>query len=95
MLEKSKATELEKSATLFSAMGEVYGKLSMWQEAADAYKEALRLRRRRNEWRMALGQAYANLGRVREAEQKDREVLALSPDDSNAWKSLEALGKRY
>jgi Flp pilus assembly protein TadD len=67
----------------------------MWQEAAEAYKEALRLRRRRNEWRMALGQAYANLGRVREAEQKYREVLALSPDDSNAWKSLEALGKRY
>jgi spermidine synthase len=95
LLEKSKATELEKSATLFSAMGEVYGKLGMWQEAADAYKEALRLRRRRNEWRMALGQAYANLGRVREAEQKYREVLALSPDDSNAWKSLEALGKRY
>jgi len=95
LLEKSKATELEKSATLFSAMGEVYGKLDMWQEAADAYKEALRLRRRRNEWRMALGQAYANLGRVREAEQKYREVLALSPDDSNAWKSLEALGKRY
>ena len=95
LLEKSKATELEKSATLFSAMGEVYGKLGMWQEAADAYKEALRLRRRRNEWRMALGQAYAKLGKVREAEQKYREVLALSPDDASAWKSLEALGKRY
>jgi Flp pilus assembly protein TadD len=76
-------------------MGEVYGKLGMWQEAADAYKEALRLRRRRNEWRMALGQAYAKLGKVREAEQKYREVLALSPDDASAWKSLEALGKRY
>jgi tetratricopeptide (TPR) repeat protein len=95
LLEKSKATELEKSATLYSAMGEVYAKLGMWQESADSYKEALRMRRRRNEWRMALGQAYANLGRVGEAEQKYREVLALSPDDSNAWKSLEALGKRY
>ena len=94
-LEKSKATELEKSATLYSAMGEVYAKLGMWPEAADAYQEALRLRRRRNEWRMALGQAYANLGRVREAEQKYREVLAFSPDDANAWKALEALGKRY
>jgi Tetratricopeptide repeat. len=44
---------------------------------------------------MALGQAYAKLGKVREAEQKYREVLALSPDDASAWKSLEALGKRY
>jgi predicted membrane-bound spermidine synthase/cytochrome c-type biogenesis protein CcmH/NrfG len=94
-LEKSKATELEKSATLYSAMGEVYAKLGMWQESADSYKEALRMRRRRNDWRMALGDAYANLGRVGEAEQKYREVLALSPDDSNAWKSLEGLGKRY
>jgi Flp pilus assembly protein TadD len=69
--------------------------LGMWQESADSYNEALRMRRRRNDWRMALGDAYANLGRVGEAEQKYREVLALSPDDSNAWKSLEGLGKRY
>jgi tetratricopeptide (TPR) repeat protein len=94
-LEKSKATELEKSATLYSAMGEVYAKLGMWRESADTYQEALRMRRRRNDWRMALGEAYAKLGRVKEAEQKYREVLALSPDDSDAWKSLEALGKRY
>ncbi|HUK40212.1 MAG TPA: tetratricopeptide repeat protein, partial [Candidatus Acidoferrales bacterium] len=95
LLEKSKASELEKSPTLYSAMGEVYARLGMWQESADAYKEALRMRRRRNDWRMALGQAYANLGKVREAELKYREVLAFSPDDSEAWKSLESLGKRY
>jgi Flp pilus assembly protein TadD len=67
----------------------------MWQEAADSYKEALRLRRRRNEWRLALGNAYAKLGKVRDAERKYREVLAFSPDDANAWKALEAIGKRY
>ncbi|HTN69737.1 MAG TPA: fused MFS/spermidine synthase, partial [Methylomirabilota bacterium] len=94
-LEKSKATELEKSATLYSEMGEVYTKLGMWQEAADSYQEALRLRRRRNDWRLALGQAYAQLGKLRDAEQKYREVLAFSPDDATAWKSLEAIGKRY
>jgi tetratricopeptide (TPR) repeat protein len=94
-LEKSKATELEKSATLYSEMGEVYTKLGMWQEAADSYQEALRLRRRRNEWRLALGQAYAKLGKLRDAERKYREVLAFSPDDATAWKSLEAIGKRY
>jgi tetratricopeptide (TPR) repeat protein len=95
LLEKSKATELEKSATLYSAMGEVYEKLDMWPEAADSYREALRMRRRRNDWRMALGQAYAKLGRVGEAKQKYCEVLALSPDDSSAWQSLESIGKRY
>ena len=94
-LEKSKATELEKSATLYSEMGFVYTKLSMWQNAADAYKEALRLRRRRNDWRLALGRAYANLGKIKDAEQKYREVLAFSPDDAEAWRSLEVIGKRY
>jgi tetratricopeptide (TPR) repeat protein len=95
LLEQSKATELEKSATLYSELGEVYTKLGMWQPAADSYKEALRLRRRRNDWRLALGQAYAKLGRTREAEQKYREVLAFSPDDAEAWRQLEAIGKRY
>jgi tetratricopeptide (TPR) repeat protein len=93
--EKSKASELEKSATLYSEMGETYTNLGMWQEAADSYQEALRLRRRRNDWRLALGKAYANLGRKREAEQKFREVLAFSPDDAQAWRALEDIGKRY
>jgi tetratricopeptide (TPR) repeat protein len=94
-LEQSKATELEKSATLYSALGEVYASLAMWKESADSYQEALRLRRRRNDWRLALGNAYAKLGRRREAEQKYREVLAFSPDDAEAWRSLEEIGRRY
>lgn len=53
------------------------------------------LRRRQNDWRFALGQAYAQLGRISEAERKYREVLALSPDDAEAAKALEAIGKRY
>jgi uncharacterized protein HemY len=94
-LEKSKATELETSATLHSALGTVYTKLEMWEKAADAYQEALRMRRRQNEWRFALGHAYARLGKLREAERKYREVLAFSPDDAEAWKALEAIGRRY
>ena len=65
------------------------------QKAADAYKEALRMRRRQNDWRRSLGEAYAKLGKVREAEQKYREILALSPDDDQALHGLQALGKRY
>jgi hypothetical protein len=35
------------------------------------------------------------LGRLREAERKYREVLAFSSDDTDAWKALEAIGKKY
>ncbi|HWO40407.1 MAG TPA: fused MFS/spermidine synthase, partial [Candidatus Eisenbacteria bacterium] len=93
-LETSKAKG-EHSAALYSALGEVYGKLGQWEQSAAAYEEALRIRRRNNEWRRALGQAYARMGKIREAEQKYREVLALSPDDTEAWKGLNELGIRY
>ena len=94
LLERSKAKG-EESATIQSELGSAYSQLRMWDKAADAYQEALRMRRRQNEWRFALGQAYAQLGRISEAERKYREVLALSPDDADAAKALEAIGKRY
>jgi tetratricopeptide (TPR) repeat protein len=95
LLERSRASELETSATLYSELGNVYMNLAMWDRAAENYKEALRMRRKQNEWRFALGQAYAQLGRIREAELKYREVLAFSPDDVEALKALQAIGKKY
>jgi spermidine synthase len=94
LLERSKAKG-EDSVTIYSDLGAVYTKLGMWEKAADSYEHALRMRRRRNDWRLALGQAYAKLGKPREAERKYREVLALSPDDAEAWRALEGIGKRY
>jgi predicted membrane-bound spermidine synthase/Tfp pilus assembly protein PilF len=94
LLEKSKGKG-EDSATLYAELGEVYGKLGAWDKAGDSYKEALRMRRRRNDWRRSLGEAYAKQGKVSEAEQKYREVLALSADDEQAFYGLQALGKRY
>ena len=94
LLERSKAKG-EDSVTIYSELAAVYAKLGMWEKAADSYEQALRLRRRRNDWRLALGQAYAKLGKLREAERKYREVLAFSPDDADAWRALEAIGKRY
>jgi tetratricopeptide (TPR) repeat protein len=67
----------------------------MWEKAAEAYTEALRLRRRRNDLRYSLGLAYAQLGKIDEAEQKYREILSLTPDDAEALKALQDLGKRY
>ncbi|HEY6367021.1 MAG TPA: tetratricopeptide repeat protein, partial [Candidatus Binatia bacterium] len=79
----------------YAESGEVYGKLGAWDKASDSYEEALRMRRRRNDWRRSLGEAYAKQGKVSEAEQKYREVLALSADDEQAFYGLQALGKRY
>jgi predicted membrane-bound spermidine synthase/cytochrome c-type biogenesis protein CcmH/NrfG len=93
-LEKSKSKG-EDSATIHSELGDIYLRLSMWDKAAASYEEALRLRRRRNDWRRILGQAYAQLGRAGEAERKFREVLAFSPDDVEAWRGLQSLGKKY
>ena len=94
LLEKSKAKG-EDSATIHSELGAVYYKLEMWGKAAEEYSEALRMRRRRNDLRYSLGQSYAQLGKIREAEQKYREILALAPDDADALKALQDLGKKY
>jgi tetratricopeptide (TPR) repeat protein len=94
LLEKAKAKG-EESATIHSELGVVYYKLAMWDKAVEAYSEALRMRRRRNDLRFSLGQAYAQLGKTAEAEQKYREILSLAPDDADALKALQDLGKKY
>jgi tetratricopeptide (TPR) repeat protein len=94
LLEKSKSKG-EESATIHTELGAVYYKLGVWEKAAAEYGEALRMRRRRNDLRFSLGQAYAQLGRIGDAEQKYREILSLSPDDADALKALQDLGKRY
>jgi spermidine synthase len=94
LLERSRAKG-EGSATLYSQLAEIYSKLGLWEKAVVSYNKALRLQRRRNDWRLSLAQAYAKLGKVSDAEQNYREVLALSPNDADAWRGLEALGKKY
>jgi tetratricopeptide (TPR) repeat protein len=94
LLEKSRSKG-EDSATMHTELGGVYYKLGVWDKAAAEYGEALRMRRRRNDLRFSLGQTYAQLGRIRDAEQKYREILSLSPDDAEALKALQNLGKKY
>jgi cytochrome c-type biogenesis protein CcmH/NrfG len=53
------------------------------------------MRRRRNDLRFSLGQSYAQLGKMKDAEQKYREILSLSPDDADALKALQDLGAKY
>ena len=94
LLEKAKAKG-EDSATIHSELGVIYYKLAIWEKAAESYSDALRMRRRRNDLRFSLGQSYAQLGRTAEAEQKYREILSLAPDDADALKALQELGKKY
>jgi tetratricopeptide (TPR) repeat protein len=94
LLEKAQAKG-EESATIHTELGAIYYKLAIWEKAAESYTEALRMRRRRNDLRFSLGQAYAQLGRTAEAELKYREILSLSPDDADALKALQELGKKY
>jgi tetratricopeptide (TPR) repeat protein len=92
-LEQAKAKG-EDSDVLYGALGETYSRLEQWEQAAGAYREALR-RKRNVDWRRSLGIALAKLGRVGEAEEKFREVLATRSDDIEAWKELGKIGKRY
>jgi Tfp pilus assembly protein PilF len=94
LLEKSQSKG-EDSATIHSELADIYFRLGMWDKAAESYEQALRMRRTRNDWRRQLAHAYAQLGRVGEAEKKFREALAFSPDDAEAWKGLQSMGKRY
>jgi tetratricopeptide (TPR) repeat protein len=94
LLEKSKSKG-ENSATIHSELGVVYYRLAMWEKAVEAYTDALRMRRRRNDLRFSLGQAHAQLGQIGAAELKYREILALTPDDADAFKALQDLGKKY
>ncbi|MGH7828788.1 MAG: tetratricopeptide repeat protein, partial [Candidatus Binatia bacterium] len=92
-LEKSRAKG-EDSATLHGALGATYAGLELWGPAVDSYGRAVRLRRKNPEWRRSLGNALAQSGRPAQAEEKLREVLALSPSDVEACKELRKLRKR-
>jgi spermidine synthase len=93
-LEQSRAKG-EESGTLYGALGDVYFNLKLWDQAVESYKEAFRSRRRNVDWRRKMGIAFAAMGKKREAEQKFREVLALTPDDSASWQELRKLGVRF
>lgn len=94
LLEKARSGG-EDSATLYSELGRAYTELRQWEKAALAYERALKHQRRNTQWRLALARALKNSGKTKEAEVKYREVLALNPNESEAWKGLKNLGERY
>lgn len=93
-LEKSQNSG-EDSASLFSHLGQAYAHLKQWDQAAAAYPRALRQHRRNTEWRLAYARALEELGRIDQAQEKYREVLALDPSLGEGWRGLRRLGKRF
>ncbi|MBI2090179.1 MAG: fused MFS/spermidine synthase [Deltaproteobacteria bacterium] len=85
----------EDSAALYGELGQAYSGLGQWENAARAYGVAVRRQRKNIVWRLALADALTRLGKFREAEQRYREVLALDPNSTQAWKGLKHLGKRF
>ncbi|MDP2645179.1 MAG: tetratricopeptide repeat protein, partial [Desulfobacterales bacterium] len=85
----------EDTGLLHAALGELYSGLKLWDRAVESYQRAFKIRAGEVDWRHAMGVALDRLGRKKEAEQKFREVLALRPDDAEAWQELRRLGARY
>lgn len=87
----------ETSAELQARRGETLMWLGRYQEAAAAYRLALRGDVEQVTWRLNLGISLAQLGSAHtgEAEQRFREVLAMDSDNTRAWEELHKLGKRF
>jgi spermidine synthase len=94
LLEEAK-NKGEDSATLYGELGFSYSRLEQWQKATAMLEQALKTQRNNTGWRLLYGEALRNLGRTDEAELKFREVLALEPDNAEAWKKLRELKRKY
>ena len=90
LLEHSKRwTRAEPGESLaWYALGIAYRKLGRYQEAVDAYKEALRLKPDDAEAWNSLGNAYSDQGRYQEAVDAYKEALRLKPDLPGVWYNL-------
>jgi tetratricopeptide (TPR) repeat protein len=85
----------EDSAGLFSALGEAYSDSKQWDKAAAAYERALRRHRNNTAWRLGWARALHHGGQYRAAEEKYRELLAIKPEFTEAWRGLRALRKYF
>ena len=83
------------SASLFSALGEAYSRTKQWEKAASAYETALKRHRKNTDWRLGWARALHHGGKYREAEEKYRELLAINPEFTDAWRGLRALRKQF
>jgi tetratricopeptide (TPR) repeat protein len=69
-------------------LGMAYGDVGRWQEAADACKQAIRLKPDDADAHCNLGVAYGKLGRWQEAADASKQAIRLKPDDARAHCNL-------
>ena len=93
LLEKSKAKG-EDSATVYSELGAVYYRLERVGEGRRNIHRSVAHAAAAQRFALFSGRSpMRQLGRIKEAEQKYREILAFSPDDAEALKALQDLGQ--
>jgi len=85
----------EDSATLYGELGEAYSRLKQWEKAASVLERAVQHQSRNTTWRLMQAKALGQMGRIKEAKLKYREVLAIDPSSSESWNGLRLLGEKY
>ena len=58
-------------------------------------ERAVQHQSRNTTWRLMQAKALWQMGRIKEAKLKYREVLAIDPSSSQAWNGLRLLGEKY
>ena len=76
---------LSTDTNLYFFLGFTYAMLQRYQEAMEAYKEAIRLKPNYAEAHYNLGLAYGNLGRYQEAVEAYKQSIRVKPDDAVAY----------
>jgi tetratricopeptide (TPR) repeat protein len=73
---------------IYNALGVAYGGLGRYQDAIDAYKQAIRIDPDYPEAHLNLGVAYCKLGRMQEAIEDFKEAIRGKPNYAEAYNNL-------
>ena len=76
-----------RSSDLYN-LGVAYGKLGRWQDAVEAYKQAIRIKPDFAEAHCNLGVAYGELGRSQDAIESYKQAIRIKPDYAEAHYNL-------
>lgn len=87
--ESSKGVKSEpKDADAWNNLGVSYDKLKQYDQAIQAYREALRIQPDNASALRNMGIAYGHLGRYEQSIQALRESVHIQPEDAVAWRNL-------
>ena len=76
------------NAEAWYSLGIAYGKLNRYNDAIEAYRQALRINPEYADAWYNLGVAYGNLNRYNDAIEAYRQALRINPEYADAWYNL-------